>query len=56
MRLLLIKGNIGFRIDYAIDTVDRAVRQQNAAHILVDTAPITDDDYLQSHVVHFGKA
>ena len=56
MRLSLIKGKIGFPIDYVIDKTDRTIRRSNAAHILVDTAPITDDDYLKSHVVHFGKA
>ena len=55
MRLSLIKGKIGFPIDYVIDTNDRAAKRVNAAHALIDTVPITDDDFLKSNVVHFGK-
>ena len=56
MRLELIKGKVGYPIVYVIDTTDRHAQRTSAAHLLVDTVPITEDDYLRTHVVHFGKA
>ena len=55
MRLQLIKGKVGFPIDYVLDTTDRHAQRVNAAQFLIDTVPITEDNFLKTHVVHFGK-
>ena len=56
MKLALIKGKNGYPVDYVINSADRHAQRVNAAHMLMDTVPITDDGYLKTHVVHFGKA
>ena len=56
MRLQLIKGKVGYPIDYVIDKTERHAERTNASRFLVDIAPITEDNYLKTHVVHFGKA
>ena len=54
MRLSLIKGRMSHPIDYVIDETDRHVKRVNASRMFVDTVPITDEDFLKTHVVHFG--
>ena len=56
MRLSLIKGKTTYSIDYIIDMTERDVKRSNAARILVDTVPITQEGYLKTHTVHFGGA
>ena len=56
MKLALIKGKNGYPINYVIDKTDRSAKRSNAARTFVDTVPITDDDFLKTHVCHFGKA
>ena len=55
MRLAMMKGKGGFQIDYIIDNTERHAKRVNAARFLVDIAPITDDGYINSHAVHFGR-
>ena len=56
MRLSLIKGKMCYPIDYVVDMTPRKVNRANAARTLVDTVPITEEDFLKTHTVHFGKA
>ena len=56
MKLALIKGKNGYPIDYVIDTTERHAKRANASHLLQDTVPITHDEYLKTHVVHFGRS
>ena len=56
MRLQLIEGKVGYQIDYVIDATERHAQRVNAAQLPCDTVPITEDDFLKTHVVHFGKA
>ena len=56
MRLGLIKGKMSYPIDYVTDSTAREVTRSNAARTLIDIVPITEDGYLKSHAVHFGKS
>ena len=56
MKLALIKGKNGFPIDYVTDTTERQAQRSNAARMIIDIVPITDDDFLKTHVVHFNKS
>ena len=55
MRLSLMKGKMCHPIDYIVDETERQVKRGNAARVFVDSVPITDENYLKTHTVHFGE-